>query len=89
MIFGFLVNMENTIKIYPYSTPWALFPQNDSLPLNSLFWSSPIAAVHRFDASDMAVPDHNFLIILNLKSDLRNFFAGKHVRIIRIKPRSR
>ena len=27
MIFGFLVNMENTIEIYSYSTPWALFPQ--------------------------------------------------------------
>ena len=27
MIFGFLVNMENTIAIYFYSTPWALFPQ--------------------------------------------------------------
>ena len=27
MIFGFLVNTENTIAIYSYSTPWALFPQ--------------------------------------------------------------
>ena len=27
MIFGFLVNMENTIAIYSYSTPWAHFPQ--------------------------------------------------------------
>jgi len=27
MIFGFLVNIENTIEIYSYSTPWALFPQ--------------------------------------------------------------
>ena len=27
MIFGFLVNMENTIAIYSYSTPLALFPQ--------------------------------------------------------------
>ena len=26
-IFGFLVNMEHTIAIYSYSTPWALFPQ--------------------------------------------------------------
>ena len=26
-IFGFMVNMENTIAIYSYSTPWALFPQ--------------------------------------------------------------
>ena len=25
--FGFLVNMENTIAIYSYSTPWTLFPQ--------------------------------------------------------------
>jgi len=34
MIYGFLVNMENKIATYSYSTPWA---------------------VHRFDASDMAV----------------------------------
>ena len=27
MTFGFLVNIENTIEIYSYSTPWALFPQ--------------------------------------------------------------
>ena len=27
MIFGFLVNMENSIAIYSYFTPWALFPQ--------------------------------------------------------------
>jgi len=26
-ILGFLVNMEITIAIYFYSTPWALFPQ--------------------------------------------------------------
>ena len=49
MIFAFLVNMENTIAIYSYSTPWSLFT------LNSLFWSPP-TAVHRFDISDMAVP---------------------------------
>ena len=35
MIYGFLVNMENIIETYSYSTPWA---------------------VHRFDATDMAVP---------------------------------
>ena len=55
MIFGFLVNMENTIAIYFYSTPWALSPQNDALPLNSLFWS-PLTALHGFDTWDMAVP---------------------------------
>ena len=27
MIFGFLVNMDNTIAIYSYSTPWVLIPQ--------------------------------------------------------------
>ena len=27
MIFGFLLNMENTIAIYSYSTPWARVPQ--------------------------------------------------------------
>ena len=27
MIFGFLGNMENTIAIYSYSTPWACSPQ--------------------------------------------------------------
>ena len=31
---------------------------DDALPLNSLFWSPP-TAVHRFDASDMAVPGLN------------------------------
>ena len=30
-------------------------PKNNALPLNSLFWS-PLTAVHRFDAWDMAVP---------------------------------
>ena len=50
MIFGFLVNMENTIAIdsYPFSQ------RNNALPLNSLFWSPP-TAVHRFDAWDMEV----------------------------------
>ena len=55
IIFGFLVDMENTIVISSYSTPWAMFLKNDALPLSSLFWSPP-TAVHRFDASDMAVP---------------------------------
>ena len=55
MIFGFLVNMENTKAIYFYSTPWAPFPQNDALPLNSVFRSPP-NAVHGFEASDMRVP---------------------------------
>ena len=38
--------------------PYILFPSPliiDVLSLNSLFWSPP-TAVHRFDASDMAVP---------------------------------
>jgi len=56
MIFGFLVNLESTITIYSYSTPWG-FLTNDALHLNSLFWFPPSpTAVHRFDASDMAVP---------------------------------
>ena len=55
MIFGFLVDMENTIVISTYSTPWALFLKNDALPLSSLFWSSP-TAVHGFYTWDMAVP---------------------------------
>ena len=56
MIFGLLVNMENTIGIYSYSTLWPFFLKNDVLPLNSLFLSPHPTAVHRFDASDMAVP---------------------------------
>ena len=57
MIFGSLVNMENTLAIYFYSTP-GLGPfshKNYALPLNYLFWSPP-TAVHRSDAWDMAVP---------------------------------
>ena len=55
VIFGFLVNMENTKQyiLIPPLRPFSL--KNDGLPLNSLFWFSP-TAVHRFDASDMAVP---------------------------------
>ena len=55
MIFGFLVNMENTKQyiLIPPLRPFSL--KNDGLPLNSLFWFSP-TAVHRFDASYMAVP---------------------------------
>ena len=40
IIFGFLINMENKIAIYSYSTPWPISLKNDALPLNSLFWSS-------------------------------------------------
>ena len=54
MICGFLVNMENTIAIYSYSTPWTLFPQKWCVA-PELCWSPP-TAVLRFDASDMAVP---------------------------------
>ena len=36
MLFGFLVNMENTISIYFYSTPWALFPQKWCVALEFL-----------------------------------------------------
>ena len=55
MIFGFLVNMENTIAIYFYSTPWTLFTQKwcvapEFFVLISSHW------VHRFNAWDMAVP---------------------------------
>ena len=46
--------------IYSYSLPWDLFPQKWCMALNSLFWSPP-TAVHRFGASDMAVPGHIFL----------------------------
>ena len=53
MIFGFLVNMENTNIFIPPLGPFSL--KNDALPLNSLFLS-PSTPVHRFDASDMAVP---------------------------------
>jgi len=59
-IFGFLVNIENTIAIYSYATPWALSLKNDALPLNSLFWSLPTAA-HRFDA--WAVVVYIFLVL--------------------------
>ena len=51
MIFGFLVNMKNTIAIYSYFTTWVdFFLKNDALPLNSLFWSPP-TAINRFDSS--------------------------------------
>ena len=49
------------------------FPQNAALPLNSLFWS-PLTAVHRFDASDMAVPGLYFL----LKIFLENHFSQNY-----------
>ena len=69
MIFGFLVNMENTIAIYFYSTPWALSPQNDALPLNSLFWS-PLTAVHGFDTWDISVPGQ-YISCIYLSRDIQ------------------
>ena len=47
--------------------------KNAALPLNSLFWS-PLTAVHRFDASDMAVPGLYFL----LKIFLENHFSQNY-----------
>ena len=42
MIFGFLVNIENT-KEYIFITPLGPFSlKNDALPLNFLFWSPPL-----------------------------------------------
>ena len=40
MIFGFLVNMENTIAIYSYSTPLALFPQKWCVAPEFFVWIS-------------------------------------------------
>ena len=52
-------------NIYSYSTPClgALSLKNDELPLNSLFWSPP-PTVHRFDASDMAVPEESIYFLI-------------------------
>ena len=57
---GITTNMENTIAIHSYSTPWAFFPQKWALPLNSLFWSPP-TTVHRFDAWEMRFLVYIFL----------------------------
>ena len=55
MIFGFLVNMVNTIVIYSYSTTWALFPQKWCVAPEFFVLISSHCR-HRFDAWDMAVP---------------------------------
>ena len=74
LIFGFLVNMENTIAMYFLFHPLGPFSlKNAALPLNSLFWS-PLTAVHRFDASNMAVPGLYFL----LKIFLENHFSQNY-----------
>ena len=70
MTFGFLAKMENRIaNIHnPALAPFSL--KNDALPLNSLFWSPP-SEVHRFDASDMAVPGlYISWLHLNLQREL-------------------
>ena len=71
MIFGILVNMENTIAINSYSTPWPFSLKNDALPLNSLFWSPP-TAVHRFDATVGVRKFFNFIFQFDLDFEYFN-----------------
>jgi len=54
------------------SNIFLLLFKNDALPLNSLFWSP--TAVHRFDASDMAVPSLNISCTVLAKDIIIDFY---------------